>query len=643
MRFILALSSLAAAASAAAVINNGSYIPVKAPYDNLWNKVSDEEQRDIITLLDRERANGVILKELNFVRGTIWLLAPNKTEASLYLSGQGEKPKRYARIVGDNDCYSREYMVGPLPITNSSKAVALDYLYNGDATLRSKASWCPTASSVNDDSSSSSNSSTAQVSNLDAQDARKQRTGEQEKRDLEGRAPHSPYEDKMGWNGDELPHDDQEPPVAILPGGPRHEFDPEQNYVSWMDFTFYVATGRGGIELHDVRYKGERVVYELAMQEALAHYAGPDKAQTEASYIDVTVGFTLFNLIPGYDCPSYATYTDAFCLFEFPKDFPMNRHHYRTTKSWDATKNTAFILRSVTTVDNYDYMTTYEFRHDGSIEVLVRASGYIQGSTSINEKDAWDYGFHIREGLSGSMHDHVLNFKADLDILGTKNSLFKTEFVPHQEVYPWSNGKVINTMKVDRSFITNEDQGKINWAANSAASYAVVNKDQPNEFGEFPGYKIYPSTGSSIHVTVQNSTVFPREINWATHHMYALQRKDSEPVAAHPVTVWDKERPPFVDFNDFFNSESLDQEDLVIYFNLGMHHMPDTYDLPVTLFQGAQTGMTLRPQNYKRSEGSVSTRQQIHIDFQGVNTYGREDLKGSYDLSKANPPFYPSR
>lgn len=34
----------------------------------------------------------------------------------MYLSGKGAKPKRYARILGDGDCVTREYMIGPLPV-----------------------------------------------------------------------------------------------------------------------------------------------------------------------------------------------------------------------------------------------------------------------------------------------------------------------------------------------------------------------------------------------------------------------------------------------------------------------------------------------------------------------------------------------
>lgn len=110
------------------------------------------------------------------------------------------------------------------------------------------------------------------------------------------------------------------------------------------------------------------------------------------------------------------------------EDLPIQRHSGPGFTS--ITKNIAFKLRSVTTVGNYDYQTTYEFRMDGSMTVSVRASGYIQsGYAAKNE----EYGFNIHDNLSGSMHDHVLTFKADFDILGEKNSLQKVEFVPTTE------------------------------------------------------------------------------------------------------------------------------------------------------------------------------------------------------------------
>ncbi|ORY58362.1 copper amine oxidase [Leucosporidium creatinivorum] len=97
-----------------------------------------------------------------------------------------------------------------------------------------------------------------------------------------------------------------------------------------------------------------------------------------------------FELLPGFDCPSYATFLNAtfhaneistthpaaICLFESDMGTPIQRHASSAYVS--ATKGLVFTMRSVSTVGNYDYSFDYNFYQDGSIETVVRASGYIQ-------------------------------------------------------------------------------------------------------------------------------------------------------------------------------------------------------------------------------------------------------------------------
>lgn len=53
-----------------------------------------------------------------------------------------------------------------------------------------------------------------------------------------------------------------------------------------MDFSFYIGYQRDtGLSLWDIRYKGQRVLYELGLQEALAHYAGQDPLQSGTAYV----------------------------------------------------------------------------------------------------------------------------------------------------------------------------------------------------------------------------------------------------------------------------------------------------------------------------------------------------------------------
>src|SRR4051812_44038112 len=106
------------------------------------------------------------------------------------------------------------------------------------------------------------------------------------------------------------------------------------------------------------------------------------------------------------------------------------------------------------------------------MSVEVRASGYIQSAYFANNDE---YGYKIHDNLSGSMHDHVLNFKADFDIQGTNNTVAVVNQVPVSTTYPRSNGKVRNTMKLEKSYIESEDQSRLFWGANGQTQYSVIN------------------------------------------------------------------------------------------------------------------------------------------------------------------------
>lgn len=113
-------------------------------------------------------------------------------------------------------------------------------------------------------------------------------------------------------------------------------------------------------------------------------------------------------------------------------------------------------------------MFSYEFYLDGSIKVTVRASGYIEGAGAVGNHE---YGYRIHGGYSGSMHDHVLNFKVDFDIEGTKNTMQLTSFVPTNQEYLWTK-EPRETFKLKREIIQSEDNSRLDW--DRKTQYAIV-------------------------------------------------------------------------------------------------------------------------------------------------------------------------
>lgn len=452
-------------------------------------------------------------------------------------------------------------------------------------------------------------------------------------------------------DGPLLPMDAKPPPQAVAPGGSRYSVDQNAKFVEWMDFSFYVGFTRDrGMALYDIRHKGQRILYELSLQEALAHYAGNDPVQSGVAYLDTYYGFGpyAFELVPGYDCPSYATYMNtsfyvdetshthinSICLFEFDSDYPMSRH---STGSYVANKkNVYFTIRSVSTVGNYDYMFSYEFYLDGSIKVLVRASGYIQSAYFAHNGD---YGYQIHDALSGSMHDHVLNYKADFDILGTANTMQLSSFVPTTESYKWHD-RPRNTMKVKRRFIESEDDGKL--LLDGATQYRVVNTDKPNKYGEYRGYRILPGDGT-CHLTVANSSNLEKAVYPFEYDLFVTRQKDTEPRSCHPYNGQDI-YDPVIDFSQFFDGESLEQEDLVVWMNLGMHHLPHTGDLPNTVFTTAHSSMQFMPLNYYDVDISGETRSMVRINYDNgttnVKTFGQDQDTCTLDTSTTEKTAY---
>jgi hypothetical protein len=128
------------------------------------------------------------------------VLLPNKTDALSYLDGSGPQPPRYARVLTWALCYLREYMVGPLPVTNSTKMLPLDYQYGGNATYAFPG---------------------CKINNMNVW-------------------LRNPTEDN-GLSASPVANenDAKAAPMTVLPEGPRYQFDPAEMYVSWSELARY--------------------------------------------------------------------------------------------------------------------------------------------------------------------------------------------------------------------------------------------------------------------------------------------------------------------------------------------------------------------------------------------------------------------
>lgn len=362
-------------------------------------------------------------------------------------------------------------------------------------------------------------------------------------------------------------------PFLLQSGKPRVFVDRNESFVSWLGFDFNIAFSQvTGMSLFDVHVDGERVIYEIGMQEALAEYAGNDPKMAGTAFTDTAFGFGALavELVPGYDCPAYAEYLDTqyalgenihkrrgtICVFETPLDYPLQRHFGMSSTTTFA--NSALVVRSISTVGNYDYAIEYIFYLDGSIEVKIRASGFIQGAYWKNNTQ---YGYLVHDYVSSAIHDHTLNFKADVDIAGTSNSLEMIALREKDITYPWAPEVKRRTMSLEKSVLPSESS--LDWARNGASMYVISNPTAKNSYGENRGYRVMPGTGiaSPVHLTTQRSSTLHNSTTWAEHDLYVTKQKDTEPRSTSPLNVLTPDEP-LVRFDRFLDGEDLVDEDL---------------------------------------------------------------------------------
>ena len=179
-------------------------------------------------------------------------------------------------------------------------------------------------------------------------------------------------------------------------------------------------------------------------------------------------------------------------------------------------------------------------------------------------------------------------------------------------------------MQLNHSYL--ETEAAFNWAPNNQALYCVVNQNETNVWGEKRGYRIVPGR-SDLHLTVQNSPFSLKNSEMAKHHLAVTRQHDNEPYG-NSVQNINLPAAPQQDFSKFFDDESLDQEDLVVWFNLGMHHFVRAEDIPVTLYSEAVSNIIFAPQNFhdRAQDGDLLNRRWIKYnattDELTFDTYG---------------------
>jgi primary-amine oxidase len=308
---------------------------------------------------------------------------------------------------------------------------------------------------------------------------------------------------------------------------PLHITEPEgKNYtitgntLHWRNWDFHLRLdSRVGLVLSTVTYNDKgtkrKVMYEGALGGMIVPYGDPDAGWYFKAYLDsgeYGMGTLTSPIEKGKDAPENAvllsatladytgkptTVPNAIAVFERYAG-PEFKHQEMGQPNVSAERR-ELVVRWVSTVGNYDYIFDWVFAENGTIGIHAGATGIeavkgVQSRTMQDASAAEDtrYGTLLDHHIVGTTHQHIYNFRLDLDVDGEANTL--TEIDP--VVLPNTRGgpRTSTMQTTTRTVATEQDAAQ---KFDPSTIRLLSNTARTNKVGNPVSYQLIPYAGGT--------------------------------------------------------------------------------------------------------------------------------------------------
>lgn len=407
------------------------------------------------------------------------------------------------------------------------------------------------------------------------------------------------------------------------------------NEVTWGNWRFHVRLeSRQGPVISLARWndsgKERSVLYQGYMSEMFVPYMDAEYGWYSRTYFDMGeygLGLLASPLKPGIDCPAGAVFLDAVfnddkgelderrdvvCIYERNTGDPAWRHYEITNNTYEGRPGVELVVRTASQLGNYDYLIDWVFNHAGEIEARIGATGIdaLKGVPSKTMKDATAredtrFGTLVAPGLAAIQHDHFFNYRLDIDADGPVNSFQKDVYKvvslpassPRRSIY-----MVFPEIATKEGALKSGGHRGHGGAGAGPMKLRVVNEAKQNGVGNSVGIEVLAHSHGRLIINPLDwparRAAFLQSDVWVTPHAPAERFAGGDYVFASKgvqgLPVWVRQ------------NRSVRNADVVVWVNLGMHHLTRAEDLPVMPM--VWHSFRLRPFNFFNRNPAIDLR-----------------------------------
>ncbi|HEV7397419.1 MAG TPA: hypothetical protein VGN86_12980, partial [Pyrinomonadaceae bacterium] len=296
---------------------------------------------------------------------------------------------------------------------------------------------------------------------------------------------------------------------------------------------------------------------------------------------------------PNTDAPENATLIDATFAGDDGEPYVLPRavsiyerdggllwKHYESYSGQNESRRAReLVIAFIATIGNYDYALNWIFHQDGTLELDAALSGImlpkgVRESAVTNHAGHYPSGHLVDTQVVAPHHQHFFNFRLDFDVDGTGNSVreMNTRALP-----PGPKNPNLNGMTMDETEFATERTAQRQMNMQTARTWMVVNPDQHNSLGQNTSYILIPGPNSLPYVAL--SSQVRRRAGFINNHFWATRYNPEEMNAAgvYPNQSHGGDGLP----RWVANNESLKNQDVVVWYTMGITHIPRPEEWPV--------------------------------------------------------------
>ncbi|OUL24876.1 primary-amine oxidase [Nostoc sp. 106C] len=408
------------------------------------------------------------------------------------------------------------------------------------------------------------------------------------------------------------------------------------NAISWQGWNFrYLMHPRSGLVVYQVTYDdGENirpVLYRASLSEMVVPYGDPDPTWAFRNAFDVgeyNFGSLATSMELGKEIPENGLLLNAVMANEQGEPYEMpgvigiyerdngmlwKHYEYNTQKNY-VRRSRELVMTMTAAIDNYDYSLNWIFHQDGSVEIQNDLTGIVlvQGTSAEKQSEDNSYGRLIAKNIFGVNHQHFFNYRLDMDVDGQANSVMEmnVKALPMDEKNPLGNA-----IAVTDTPLTTETAAVRDLDMKHSREWMIVNENRKNTLGTAPGYMLMPG-GNSVFFPVKEAQI-SQKAGFATHNVWVTKYQPDELYAGGDYpnqTQPGQGLPKYI-----ANNEPLTGEDIVLWYTMGVTHIPRPEDWPV--MPTHRVGFKLVPRAFFSRNPAINLPEPIPVHKRSLITH----------------------